>query len=172
MDGTVIDAATFNRAISLLPQGDRWPASANLLVSGDLGAPNTQTVMMTRLRRGAAIRNLAPDDVNTIRFARTGLDELAGTADDYTVDVVFVANCASAEILVDLVQMAAGDAGACQGDIELVPFPGGPPNHFRVTGGGNPILLKINRGARWDFLNVLLAGFETGDTSESSVTFP
>jgi hypothetical protein len=128
--------------------------------------------MMTRLRRGALVRNLSPDDTNTVRFARSGLDELAGTTDDYTVDVIFVSDCASAEIRVEFADLPEGDAAECIGDIELVPFPGGPPNHYRVHGGGSPILIRVNRGARWDFLNVMLGGFETGDTSEWFSTFP
>ena len=175
LDGTVIDSDTYARAISFLPTGDRWPASANFFVAASLGAPNTQTVMMSVLRRGAEIRSLSADDVNTIEFARAGLDELSGVpndADDYAVLLFFDADCTGAEIRMEYLDLGANEAGGCIGDIELVPFPGGPPNHYRVTGGGSPIVMRFNSRAPWTFRALLLSDFETGDTSQWSFTQP
>jgi hypothetical protein len=101
VDGTPIDINTFTRALSSLPVGHNWPANANLYVAGSLGAPNTQSIMVSKLGIGAVYSGPTADDVSTIKFAMAGLNETIGGGDDYTLQLVRIANCTGAEVEVD-----------------------------------------------------------------------
>ena len=51
--------------------------------------------------QGEAQRSLTADDVAGLLYARSGEDELAETADDYTVTLNFIGAVAGADILID-----------------------------------------------------------------------
>lgn len=53
------------------------------------GVPTTQDVLFPILCGSNAVRDLSPNDRTTLRIARAGLDGVAGTADDYSVRLVF-----------------------------------------------------------------------------------
>jgi hypothetical protein len=183
IDATIIDRDTYTRALSELPVGHRWPASANKAVSLALGQVDTQSVMPSRLSEDTTYLGLVADDVNTVRFAMSGLDEHLGPpddADDYTVELVYVPDCTGADVKLDFQPMLPPTydpalLAGCFSQIDQIPIPGQNSNHYRVydiRGDNFPIDLIVDRTEPWDILLLFSGGFETGDTSEWSSTTP
>lgn len=167
-DGTVIDEATFTRALSALPVGHRWPASANRVVAESLGSPNTHAVMFSVADRDDTYLGLTADEVNMIRFARTGLDKIAGTPDDYVARLVYVADCATADFDVFFGVSTVG-FGRCTSATASIPNPPLQTQHFRVV----PLTLIMGETEDWDFGSLIFEdGFEEGDLSAWNDTVP
>lgn len=87
----VIDSTTYTRDIASLPLGDNFPANADRNVSGQAryGSPNTETSMQQGTFSGEIQRTLGHDDVSTVRYAASGLDEIQGNADDYELNLIY-----------------------------------------------------------------------------------
>lgn len=176
LDATVIDSSTYSRRLLDLPSGHGWPANANRLVAAAGGFPDTHSVMYDSIAPGQRFLALTADDVTTVRFAMAGLDETAGTADDYTVHLARVDDCASADIQVELVPLGGDPStnsalGVCIAEIARID-PGNTVHHavdnFGLPG---PLRLQIRSdGVRWDVLFV--DGFETGDASRWAASSP
>lgn len=80
-----VDNTTYTRNVGSLPVGETMPANADRTVSTLYSVSNTEAAMQQGSFTDEDQRSLAADDVNALRYARSGLDSLAGTADDYTV---------------------------------------------------------------------------------------
>ncbi|MCP4003163.1 MAG: hypothetical protein GY725_03100 [bacterium] len=176
IDGTVIDSSTYAILPALLPAGSSWVANGNRYVSDLLGAGfDTQSVM-----HGVAVRNmrytgLTADDTNTTRHGMTGLDMVAGTADDYTIHLALVDDCADAEIEVQWKPLGPpmpGELqllGRCSALLDYIgPQPPPPAGriHFAMTALSPPrIVLEMNSEVEW---GVFYDGFETGDLTRWS----
>lgn len=87
----VIDSTTYRRTTDALPVGDEYVSNADRTVSAlpRYNQPNTEAVMQQGSFAGELQRSLAADDVVGIRLAQSGLDEIQGGADDYTVNLVY-----------------------------------------------------------------------------------
>jgi surface protein len=85
----VIDTRNFARNLALLPGDDNFAANADRRVAGLFGVSGTEAVMQQLTYYDEDQRSLVADEVNTLRFARTGLDRTHGTADDYTVNLTY-----------------------------------------------------------------------------------
>lgn len=82
---TVIDSTTYSRNLADLPAGHSYAANADRAVSTALGLPKTEAVMQQGTFFDEAQRTLGHDDVATLRYAQSGVDELeSGAADNYT----------------------------------------------------------------------------------------
>lgn len=97
----VVDKTTYSRDIALLPAGDNYSANADRSVGAALGYASTEAVMQQGTFFGETQRSLGADDVAGIRYAQAGKDELQGTADDYTLNLIFAGNTTSADIVID-----------------------------------------------------------------------
>jgi len=173
IDGTVIDLSTYSRGISTLPAGSTWPASANRFVAGLLGVGvDTQSVMHATAAANMAYTGLTADDVNTVRYGMTGLDSLAGTPDDYSVNLVFTDDCDSADVEVSFEPLSSpGVFGACA--LQLSPIDPVMPAIGYIHHAAVPlsfigqtrlrILIDSDGSTVWDV--VFADGFETGDLS-------
>lgn len=113
-----------------------------------------------------------------VKLGMTGADRQAGTADDYTIELVYEADCTTAEIEVQLeneyISPANTDTLAvCIADIEDS-FSQPPALRFHhtllpFTPVETRIVIELNAAINWDFSHlVFLSGFETGDFSEWS----
>ena len=81
-----VDSTTYARALTdLQGLGHSFAANADRSFAAVLGLPNTEAVMQQGTFSDEAQRSLVHDDVATLLYAASGLDELAGTADDYTI---------------------------------------------------------------------------------------
>lgn len=87
--GTV-DSTTYSRDLADLPAGDLFSTNADRDVATLLGYANTEAAMQQGTFNAEHQRTLAADDVAGIRYAESGLDEIAGTADDYDLTLSYV----------------------------------------------------------------------------------
>jgi len=98
----VIDSTTYSRNPEDLPAGDRSPNVSSREVAAELfSLPSTESMMVGggSLRRGQVRRGLGADDVAGIRYAMSGLDEVQGTSDDYTLSLEYVGVSADADVI-------------------------------------------------------------------------
>ncbi|REJ64594.1 MAG: hypothetical protein DWQ31_21200 [Planctomycetota bacterium] len=96
----IYDATTFSQDLADLPVGDNFVANADRAVANALGYANTEAVMQQGVATGEEQRRLTADDVAGIRFGMSGTDEIQGTADDYVIDLQFIGETTSADILI------------------------------------------------------------------------
>ncbi|HEV8239776.1 MAG TPA: hypothetical protein VGS57_10435 [Thermoanaerobaculia bacterium] len=181
-DGTVIDRNTFSRRHQDLPVGSAYAANGNRRVALALGYPGTQAAMYTPLVRGQGWNGLTADDVDQLSMGNTGVDRLAGTADDYSPTLVLVADCALADIEAFFDPGLVGSLGGCESNIApspLVDPVGGLILHYTVAARSpntKPLIrLRTNNNPMrpLDFLIPLPdIDFETGDLSEWSAFSP
>ena len=148
--GTV-DSTTYSRNVANLPMGHAFPANANRAVSTLLGAPNTEAVMQQGTLADEAQRTLSHDDVATLRYGMAGLDETAGTADDYTLNLTYAGLTTSADIVLDFDDTQTGFAVSMSG----AQFING--THLRIT----TTSVFFNTGFNWFFNDVSNGGAPT-----------
>ncbi len=106
----VVDSTTYSRDVSDLPGSDTFSANADRDVGTLLGYANTEAVMQQGTFNNEIQRMLGADDVAGILYAQSGLDELAGTADDYSMTIEFLGQTASADIVIDFDNAQTGFA--------------------------------------------------------------
>ena len=90
---TVVDSTTYSRDIADLPGGHLFAANADRAVSTLLGHPKTEAVMQQGTFYDEDQRALGHDDVATLRYAQSGIDEretggggrFSNDADNYTI---------------------------------------------------------------------------------------
>ncbi len=168
IDATVIDSNTYAILAPQLPADSTWAANGNHHVSTLLGAgDDTQNVMHGAAGRNMHYLGLTADDVNTVRHGMTGLDTTAGTADDYTIRLALVADCANAEIEVQFEPLAPNLLGLCIAILDYIGSQPPPPAgriHFATTPEppSSRLLIQINSRIEW---GIFYGGFETGDLS-------
>ena len=144
----IIDSTTYSRNLADLPVGDTYAAiSEGAVASGEFSLTDTEGMMVSGggLVPGLVRRALTADDVAGIRYAMSGLDEIQGTADDYTVELVYVGVSSSADIVVRFDQ--TGGYAATGISTQLI-----SGNHRRITPGRiinyNP---NLPNGRTWYF---------------------
>lgn len=86
---SVIDPSTFSVDPSDLPGGQLFAANGDRAVLAALGYVNTESVMQQGQFNDEAQRRITPEDMSTLRIGMAGLDEIQGTADDYTLRLVY-----------------------------------------------------------------------------------
>ena len=121
-----VDSSTYSRT-GTLPAGHLFAVNADRQVGALLGIADTEAVMQQGTFNDEAQRELGVDDVATLMFAGTGYDEIAGTADDYTVKMEYVGLTTSCDIAVE--PSTSGFAFCGVGLTSNV------LNHWRVTSG-------------------------------------
>jgi cysteine-rich repeat protein len=70
-------------------------------VAAAKGHPDTETVMQQGSSSDEAQRTLGHDDIATLRYAMSGLDEQAGTADDYTLSLTYAGRTTACDVVID-----------------------------------------------------------------------
>jgi len=100
--GGVIDNTSYSRDVTNLPVGDLFSANpdrnvANLLFS----LPNTEAAMQQGQFSDEDQRVPGFDDIAGLRYAMSGLDEIQGTADDYTLCLTYAGLTTAADIVID-----------------------------------------------------------------------
>ncbi|MDY7012798.1 MAG: choice-of-anchor K domain-containing protein, partial [Cyanobacteriota bacterium] len=97
----IVDSTTYSRNINNLPAGDNFSANSDRSVGNALGFANTESVMQQGTFSGEAQRMLTADDVAGILYSMSGVDEIAGTVDDYTFALNFAGLTTDADIVID-----------------------------------------------------------------------
>ena len=97
-----VDASTYTTDVAALPAADRFPANAERRVAPLYGVAPTEAAMQHDLFVGEASRTPTHDDLSALAYAESGLDERAGTADDYRRRLVWggVSDAADCDITV------------------------------------------------------------------------
>ena len=141
IDATV-DATTYTRDTSLLPLADSFSENPDRFVAFfTRGLANTEAVMNQGTFLDEAQRSLAHDDVAGIRYGMSGLDELAGTADDYTLQLLFGGLTDAADIVIDFDNSAAAFALTETPHVDL------GNGHFAIEQAN----VFFNNGFNWHF---------------------
>lgn len=136
----VVDKTTYSRALSDLPPGHLFAVNGDQNVAALLGAANTESVMQQGISSGTTRRLLSADDVATLRLGMSGLDMIAGTADDYTVTLRFDGFTDVADIVIDFDNQASFAACSVTGILIN-------QNHLRITSGR----ISFNTEFSWFF---------------------
>ncbi|MDP1558148.1 MAG: hypothetical protein Q8K59_01770 [Nitrosomonas sp.] len=126
----VVDKTTYSRELADLPDGHLFVANGDRNVSALLGYNNTEAVMQQGIRSGESQRSLTADDVATLRLGMSGIDMLAGTADDYKLILRYEGFTDSADIVINFDNKAS--FSACHITGTFLPQ---HQNHFIVTDG-------------------------------------
>jgi hypothetical protein len=143
IDG-IVDSTSYSRDLVDLPLGDTFTANADRTVGSDLGYPDTEAVMQQLSYTDEAQRTLTADDVATLRYGMSGIDEIEGTGDDYFVTLTYAGLDAGADIVLDFDNAKTGFAVTQTGGT----FIGG---HVAVTSAD----IYFNTGYNWFFNDVL-----------------
>jgi len=86
-----VDSTTYSVRAADLPAGDSFATNADRSVAklSRYDQPSSEAVMQQMTFYDETQRTLGADDVAGIRYAASGLDELEGTADDYTLNLIY-----------------------------------------------------------------------------------
>ena len=147
ISGTV-DATTYSRDIADLPSGN-YSTNADRSVGQALGFVNTEAAMQQGTFFNEQQQTLSADDVAGLRYAMAGLDEIAGTADDYILELAYIGLTASADIVIDFDDDETGFAVSQSGGSLL------SNDHIAIT--GNNIFFNTGTGFNWYFNTIALA---------------
>mgnify|MGYP001816146422 FL=1 len=123
-----VDSTTYARSLTdLQALGHSFAANADRTVAALLGVPGTEAVMQQGTFFDEAQRLLGHDDVATLQYAASGIDELAGTADDYIIQLEYggisSSNCDISMSFTDTNSLAFCSTGG-----EFI-----GPDHVRIT---------------------------------------
>ena len=162
-----VDSTNYSRDVADLPMGDTFPANADrqVAVLGRYGAATddcagqffepdslcAEAVMQQGSPNEEFQRALAPDDVATLLYARSGIDRIAGTGDDYTPTLVYrgitSTNC---DINVSFNDAETGFAVCAFG------LSSAPPNlnDLQDALGYTSADMFFNTGSNWQFSSV------------------
>ena len=153
VDSATSDGTTYSRDLADLPAGETFAANGDRDVCADLGSPTTEAVMQQGSFFDEDQRALTQDDVSTLELAMSGLDETAGNADDYTLNLVShgaVSNPAAnanCDIIMDFDNSETGFA-VCRTS------GAGISTHVRITGAN----IFFNTGFNWFFNTGICSG--------------
>jgi len=110
IDGT-IDTSTYSRLTADLPAGHTFAANAGKDTAAVLlGEATTEAIMQQGQGWDEDQRALVPDDVATLKLAMAGLDEVAGTSDDYTLKLSYAGLTAACDVVIDFDDAETGFA--------------------------------------------------------------
>lgn len=105
-----IDSSTYSRSLGSLPGGHLYAANGDRSVNAANGIPSTETVMQQGAFTTEIQRELSAEDVATIRYANAGIDEVVGGTDDYTINLIYVGEDGSADIVIGFDSAVSGFA--------------------------------------------------------------
>lgn len=103
IDYQTVDSSTYIRDTAVLPFGDLFATNGDRTVGGILlNTPATEAVMQQGTFAREIQRTVTPDGVATLQYAMSGIDELAGTADDYDIQLNYATSNCDIEISFDI----------------------------------------------------------------------
>lgn len=144
--GTV-DSTTYSRNLANLPGGQLYSANASRDVSALLGYGSTEASLQQGAFFDEAQRTLGHDDVAGIRYAFSGLDHVAGNADDYAYNIVYSGLTTSANIVIDFDSAQTSFAVTSTGGAFI------NATNIRLT-GANMYFTETPGGGGWFFNDV------------------
>ena len=157
----IIDSSTYSRTLSDLPAGHNFAANPDRSVGSLLGFPNTEAAMQQGSFFDEAQRTLGHDDIATLSYAASGVDEVAGNADDYTTTLQF-GGISSTNCDISLSITSTTGLAFCHVGGEIV-----GSNHLRIAPplGLAAADIQFGQNFNWFFNNQLI-----GDTDGDGLT--
>lgn len=142
--GTIVDSTTYRLELSALPPGSAFPANASRQVAAITpGLPaNSEAVLQQGTFANEAQRSLGHDDVAGLRYAMAGLDEVAGTDDDYALELVFAGLTSAADVVVKFDDQRTGFAVTDYSALRI-----GSTSHLAL----GPAVVSFNSTQPWFF---------------------
>lgn len=156
----VVDSTTYSNNLADLPAGDTYSANGDRAVANALGIElgtdysNTEAVMQQGTLYGEVQRSLSADDVAGLLYAESGVDRLAGTADDYTVTLDFLGLTTGADIMIDF-----SAASSLAYTSVAASYVDGTSDHLALTSS----TVHMNSGFSWYFSTQSNAGLAAVD---------
>ena len=142
MEASVFDATTYSRDVGDLPTGHSFAANGERHVATLLGVSGaTEAVMQQGAFFDEEQRGLTHDDVAMLRLAMSGVDEVQGTPDDYSLEVSYVGQSASCDVVLDFDDSLSSFA-SCRADGAYIDYP-----HAVIT----TATIYFNGGYNWFF---------------------
>lgn len=141
-----VDSTNYTRSLGNLPAADTYASNAGRSVAALYGAPNTEAAMQQGQGSDEDQRGLQADDIATLMMGGSGLDETVGTADDYTIKVVYAGMTTSCDIVATSSTSTAFASCSFGGTLLA-------PNHAAITTG----TFRYNPTAVTWFFNPILA---------------
>jgi hypothetical protein len=130
--GTATFDSTTYTVSGALPPEHLFPANADKDVCNALGSANTEAVMQQGSPNSQAQRFLGHDDEAMLRLAMSGLDEIQGTVDDYTLNVVSLGVSDSANCNINL-SFDGDETGFAVCKVSFFTSVAGNTDHGRLT---------------------------------------
>ena len=145
LTASVVDSTTYSRNLANLPGIDTYPASADRYNNSDYSVlQSTEAVMNQGTFFDEEQRLMTADDVSAIRYAMSGLDEIEGTSDDYTLQLNYVGLASSCDLKLDFDNAQTGFA-VCSVSWQRIGNP--TSKHDRITSAN----VYFNTGYSWFF---------------------
>jgi len=139
---STVDSTTYSRLLTDLPAGHTFATNADRSVASLLGVPGTEEVMQQGTSLDEAQRTLGHDDVATLLYAASGINERAGSGnDDYTIVLEYggisTTNCDITASFTSTTALAFCNVGGA-----LI-----SPGHARITTAS----IEFGSGFNWFF---------------------
>lgn len=150
MPPAVVDRTTFAVTTNFLPAGHTAvetstshspcgnPSANTAGLPGRVAS--TQNTMFPVICTNNVIRELAPDDVNTLRIARAGADGTQGTSDDYVPTLSYIGKTTNCDVKV---RFSGSGFGVCEVSAS------GTGNNYVIVDG--TITLAQTNAVNWHF---------------------
>jgi hypothetical protein len=148
------EKSNYSRNVADLPPGDDFVANAGRDVGTLLGFADTESVMQQGQYYDEDQRWLQADDVATYKMGMTGLDEIASTADDYTIKMVYGGIKVDTSNCDIVIQSTTSGFGSCS-----ISASSSNGIHFRITSA----TFSYNSDFIWHFNDVLNSNCSAAD---------
>ncbi len=152
----IIDKTTYSQSLDDLPPGDQYVANGDRDVSKLFNIDKTEAVMQQGIQAGESRRTLTADDVATLRLGMSGLDMIAGTRDDYGVELQYEGMTENANIVLAFDDKASFSACEVVGD-----HIDSHESHIVIRSGE----ISFNTGFLWFFNQELTVAESTPEVS-------
>ena len=105
---TPVDTSQYKRDTGSLPAGDSFAQNASRAVASAMGYPSSEAVMQQGTYSSETQRELSSDGASTVMLAASGVDETAGTSDDYQIVLTYegITTGSNCDITVIMEQMS------------------------------------------------------------------
>ena len=145
-----VDSSTYARNQAQLPAGHTYAQNLDRTAAATMGHPSTPTINTEAvMQQGSNLdedqRRLTADGAATILLAMSGVDETAGTADDYVINLVYGGISAAATC--DLTMSFTAMPGLAFCSVNSIVIPG--TTHRRI----NTAFMEFGNSFNWFFNN-------------------
>jgi hypothetical protein len=151
---TPVDTTQYKRDTSNLPFGDSFAQNASRSVAAAQGYPTSEAVMQQGSYYRETQRELVSDDASTIMLAASGVDERAGTGDDYQLVLTYEGITTGSNCDITVIMRAMSGLAYCSVGGYYI----NGTDHVRVSGA------SIHLGAGYNYVfNTELRGGGSGN---------